>query len=72
MCDALCLILKNKENCYVKLEVINSIAQLKSYELDYLSDYVDILKPLFISLDKIQGEQNCNYGQLIPTLVTKT
>jgi len=66
--DALCLILKDKEKLNVIFEAIGSIAQFKSYELDYLSDYIDILKPLSISLDKLQGEQNCYYGQLIPTL----
>ncbi|KAF0729509.1 Uncharacterized protein FWK35_00022652 [Aphis craccivora] len=56
------------ETLNVKFEAIGSIAQFKSYELECLSDYVDILKPLSISLDKLQDDQNCYYGQLIPTL----
>jgi len=49
-------------------ESLGSNTQFKSYELEYLSDYIDIVKPISIALDKLQGEQNCYYGQLIPTL----
>lgn len=66
--DSLCLVIKAKEKLNSVFESLGSNTQFKSYELEYLSDYIDIVKPISIALDKLQGEQNCYYGQLIPTL----
>lgn len=66
--DSLCLIIKAKEKLNSVFESLGSNTQFKSYALEYLSDYIDIVKPISIALDKLQGEQNCYYGQLIPTL----
>jgi len=66
--DSLCLIIKAKEKLNSVFESLGSNTQFKSYETEYLFDYIDIVKPISIALDKLQGEQNCYYGQLIPTL----
>lgn len=68
MYDSLCLILKAKKKLNSVFESLSSTTQFKSYELEYLSDYVDIVKHISIALNKLQGDQNCYYGQLIPTL----
>ena len=44
----------------------------KENELEFLEEYVVIMKPIAVALDKLQEEENCYYGCFIPTLlVTK-
>jgi len=37
-------------------------------ELYFLKEYCDVLKPLAMGLDKLQGENHCYFGTLLPTL----
>ena len=39
-------------------------------ELNFLKEYCDVLKPLAMGLDKLQGEDNCYFGTLLTTLET--
>lgn len=41
---------------------------LKDNEIEYLSEYVKILKPLALALDILQGEHNTHFGYIIPTI----
>ncbi|XP_066970541.1 uncharacterized protein [Macrobrachium rosenbergii] len=45
-----------------------SLPQFEDQELDYLSEYIMVLKPIAKALKRWQSDKDCFYGCLIPTL----
>ena len=42
---------------------------LKDGDLEFLEEYRQILASIAVALDRLQGEKNCLYGELLPTLL---
>lgn len=42
----------------------------KTTELDFIQEYIDVLTPIAIAIDRLQGETDIFYGELLPTLLT--
>ncbi len=69
-CDAVARIV---EIPMTDLSAISDRLQLKSIsdrELHFLKEYCATMKPLTVALDILQGDENCYFGTLLPTLET--
>ncbi|CAB0032733.1 unnamed protein product, partial [Trichogramma brassicae] len=44
--------------------------KLTDSDLKYRNNYLSIMKPLAQAIDKLQGDEECYYGQLLPALIT--
>ncbi|XP_063742614.1 uncharacterized protein LOC134866395 [Eleginops maclovinus] len=42
----------------------------REVELDYIEEFCRVLRPIAISIDRLQGQSACYYGELLPTLFT--
>ena len=65
--DAICRILELKD----KLSLIADALQLPKFarnELDFLVEYKNVMEPLAVTLDQLQGDKDCYYGMLLPKL----
>lgn len=40
----------------------------REVELAYIEEFCRVLKPVAISIDRLQGQTSCHYGELLPTL----
>ena len=67
--DSLATLNSNKE----KLNEAMSALQLplfKETELQFIHEYCTVLRPIAQALDRLQGDKNCYYGELLPTLLS--
>ena len=68
--DAVCRVM---ENSLADINELCTSIELRGFsekELCFLQEYIIALKPLSTGLDILQGEDNCYYGTLLPTLET--
>lgn len=68
--DALCQILKQKEKLEDLFHRLDVKSSFKAIEIEYIEEYVLVLKPIAIAIDRLQEEKNCFFGQLLPTIFT--
>jgi hypothetical protein len=45
------------------------IVKFKPCDLDFLKEYITVMEPLAVTLDKLQGEKHCFLGILVPELM---
>ena len=66
-------VLRVVENSLTELNEVCVNIEIRCFserELGFLKEYCAVLKPLSRGLDILQGEDNCYYGALLPTLAT--
>lgn len=57
----------------VELNTLSSrfgLTAISERELKFIREYCTVMKPLTVALDILQGEENCFFGTLLPTLET--
>jgi len=47
-----------------------NLCKLKVVEWNFLIEYIKVMEPLTIALDKLQGEKSCYLGYVAPTVIT--
>lgn len=47
-----------------------NLCKLKVVEWNFLVEYIKVMEPLTIALDKLQGEKSCYLGYVAPTVIT--
>ncbi|MCI4442764.1 MAG: hypothetical protein JHC39_04585 [Lentimicrobium sp.] len=67
MYDSLKGLLK-KRDLLSKLMIELKLPSFKEVELEFLEEYCQILEPIAAALDRLQGDKNCFYADLVPTL----
>lgn len=46
-----------------------ALPKFKETDLEYLEEFIECVSPIAISLDRLQGDKNCFYGELLPILM---
>ncbi|CAG9832006.1 unnamed protein product [Diabrotica balteata] len=67
--DAVSQILQAKEKLPILLQNL-TLEPFKETELLYLEEYCLVMKPLALTLDLLQGEENVSFGYLLPSLIS--
>lgn len=68
MFDSLKGLLKKRDSL-PKLMSELKLPSFKEIELEFLDEYCQILEPIAIALDRLQGEKTCFYADVLPTLL---
>lgn len=45
------------------------LPKFKETDLEFLEEYIECVRPIAVALDRLQGDKNCFYGELLPILV---
>ncbi|XP_039308814.1 uncharacterized protein LOC120358484 [Solenopsis invicta] len=45
------------------------LQRFKDTDFEFLAEYIECVKPIAEALDRLQGEKNCFYGELLPILL---
>ncbi|CAI6366810.1 unnamed protein product [Macrosiphum euphorbiae] len=66
--DGITQLLKYKDKLNLVLKELNVKYSFKDIDFEYLEELAALLKPIAGALDFLQSENQCYYGQLLPTL----
>ncbi len=66
--DSIVSILEHKEKLQLLCDAL-AVPYISENELEFLEEYRTCLQPVAVALDRLQGDKNCFYGELIPTLL---
>jgi hypothetical protein len=67
--DSLVTLNSNKEEINLVMSALQ-LPQFKETELQFIYEYCTVLRPIAQALDRLQGDKNCYYGELLPTLLS--
>lgn len=68
MFDSIENILRHKDHLNILLERLSLSSKFKEQEIKYLEEFSSIMRPIACALDCLQAQNNCYYGQLLPTI----
>lgn len=63
-----CFIFQINSACAKLTKRYKSIKDITAVEWNVVHDYVELMKPIALSLDKLQGEKNVTVGSVLPCL----
>ncbi|KAJ8894183.1 hypothetical protein PR048_006793 [Dryococelus australis] len=66
--DSIVALMKHQNKLPEVIEKIGLACNFKEAEVEYLQEYVEVMRPIALALDCLQLETNCFHGQLLPTL----
>ncbi|XP_026328932.1 uncharacterized protein LOC113236922 [Hyposmocoma kahamanoa] len=67
--DSIVQLMKTKSKLNDLFDKLGKTNAFSAIELEYLEEFVEVLKPIATALDYIQGN-NCYYGKLLPSLMS--
>ncbi|XP_046400621.1 uncharacterized protein LOC124166944 [Ischnura elegans] len=68
--DSISQLMKHKDRLNKLFEKLNLSNTFKEVEIEYLEEFIVMMKPIATALDYLQGQKACYYGQLLPTLMS--
>lgn len=67
--DSIKKIIRYRAKVADSFEKLN-LNKIKTTEWHFLDEYIKVMEPLTIALDKLQGEKTCYLGYVAPTIIT--
>lgn len=67
--DSIGHLMKSKSKLNNLFDKLGKTNNFSAIELEYLEEFIEVLKPIATALDYLQGD-NCYYGKLLPTLMS--
>ena len=67
--DSLVLLMKHKDKLH-KLMSDLGLPPFKTFEIEFIVEYIEVLAPIATAIDRLQGEKESYFGELLPTLLS--
>ena len=66
--DSLSSLLENKDKLNELMSRLG-LPVFREAELEFIQEYVDVMHPIALALDRLQADKSCFYGCMLPTLL---